>query len=371
MKTFFNRTVLSMAIAIFSMFFGAGNVVFPLLLGIKTQGAFGFAFLGLFLTGIGGPLLGLLGATLFQGKLLPFFRRTGKIPAIVLIVITLALLGPLAGIPRCVTVAYAAMASLFASPLWLFAPLFCLIALVCCWRHRFLLPVLGYILSPLLIGCLLFIIYQGLTTDLPLVSSTLSSTAAFRSGITTGYDTVDLIASIYFSAGIWTMVELHSKKEPSVIFKTTLKAGLLGCLLLAGIYLGLTHAAARFAPLLTQTAPELLMPKLALITLGPKIGLVANVATALACLTTVISLTMTISEILTKELLPKHLSYRPTLIGILLITTAMSNFGFSAIMAILHPLITFCYPLIIVLTVVNIFHKLSSKTRRIPDVSNN
>ena len=67
MKNVFNKTILSMAIAIFSMFFGAGNAVFPLLLGMKTQGRFDFAFLGLLLTGIGGPLLGLLGATLFPG----------------------------------------------------------------------------------------------------------------------------------------------------------------------------------------------------------------------------------------------------------------------------------------------------------------
>ena len=418
MTQLFNKTILSMAIAIFSMFFGAGNAVFPLLLGLKTQGNFSFAFLGLLLTGIGGPLLGLLGATLFHGRFLPFFeealnnsfiksprnfsekshffnsitlkgrlvskstiscknsawisnkaivlnflKRARRIPGYLLIGVTLALLGPLAVLPRCVTVAYAAINPLFSSPLWLFALLFCAIALFCCWRRRFLVPVLGYILSPLLIGCLLLIIYQGLSSDIPLSPSSLSNWSAFRQGVTTGYDTMDLIASIYFSAGIWTMIELQGRKKPQEVFKITLKAGLLGCLLLAAIYLGLTHAAARFSPFLQETSPEQLMPHLAHLTLGPTLGLVANLAIALACLTTVISLTMTIGDIVTKELLPNRLSYRPIVILILLITTVMANFGFNAIMKLLHPLVSICYPLIIALTVVNIFHKLSLKSQ--------
>ena len=350
-----------MAIAIFSMFFGAGNAVFPLLLGVKTQGHFDFAFLGLLLTGIGGPLLGLLGATLFHGKFLPFFKRAGRIPGALLIGITLALLGPLAVLPRCVTVAYAAITPLFASPLWLFALIFCTIALICCWRRRFLLPALGYILSPLLIGCLLLIIYQGLAAHVPLSPGSLSNLSAFRQGLTTGYDTMDLIASIYFSAGIWTLIELRGRKKPQEVFKITLKAGLLGCLLLAGIYFGLTHAAAKFSTLLVNTPPEQLMPQLAYFTLGPKLGLVANLAIALACLTTVISLAMTISDIVSKEIFPKRLTYKPTLSLIVLITTVMANFGFGAIMNLLHPVVSICYPVIIILTIVNIATKLSKK----------
>lgn len=365
MKNVFNKTILSMAIAIFSMFFGAGNAVFPLLLGIKTQGSFNFAFLGLLLTGIGGPLLGLLAATLFHGKFLPFFKRAGRIPGALLIGVTLALLGPIAVMPRCVTVAYAAINPLLASPLWLFALLFGALTLFFCWKRGFILSALGYVLSPLLIGCLLIIIYQGFAINGPIEPGTLSCWSSFKMGLTTGYDTMDLIASIYFSAGIWTLIELSGTKKPDQVFKITLKAGLLGCLLLAGIYFGLTHAAARFGHLLVGTAPEQLMPKLAFLSLGPKLGLIANLAIALACLTTVISLAMTMSDIVSKEIFPKQLSYKPTLSLILLITTVMANAGFSVIMSLLHPVVSICYPVMIALTLVNIFSKLKKSDAEI------
>lgn len=349
-----------MAIAIFSMFFGAGNAIFPLVLGMESQGLFGWAFLGLFLTGILGPLLGLLSATLFHGHSYAFFSRLGKIPAYSLIALTLGLLGPFAVLPRCVTVAYAAFQPLFPSlPLSFFAAGFCAISLFSCWKPRFLLPILGYILSPLLIGCLLLIIYKGWATPTPLEMPSISTPSAFRLGLSTGYDTMDLIAAVYFSTGIWRMIESHTPHASNQeTFKTTLKAGTIGCLLLAGIYLGLSYTAAKFASTLLTVPKEAVMTELAIATLGPTLSLVANFAIALACLTTVISLTMTITNILVKEILPNTLSYQSTLCLNLLITTCMAGMGFSTIMQIIHPLVSFCYPVIIGLTFVNIFVKL-------------
>ncbi len=345
----------SMAIAIFSMFFGAGNVVFPLLLGVQTESQFGWAFFGLLFTGIGGPLLGLLGGTLFQGKCLPFFTRFSKPLGLVLLTTTFGLLGPFAVLPRCTTVAHAALPYL---PLWLFSLIFCAIALLCCWKKKLLLPALGYFLSPLLIGCLLLIIYQGFKAPTP-ASSTLTSWQAYRQGLSTGYDTMDLIASIYFSAGIWAMVAMRNSKH---VFKTTLRSGLLGCLLLALIYLGLCQAAARFAPQLQNVPPEQLMMHLTYLALGPHLAIIANIAIALACLTTVISLTMTLSEILSKEIAPSRLSYRQAATANLVITTLLANVGFAAIMHLIHPLATICYPVIIALTCFNIFYKLRRET---------
>ena len=301
MRGFFKKTIFSMAIAIFSMFFGAGNAIFPLILGMQSGHNFGIAFCGLLLTGIGGPLLGLIGGTLYRGQCTTFFARAGTIGGPLLMIITLGLLGPFAVLPRCVTVAHAAIAPLvyFSTP-WSFALLFALTGLILCYKRKYLLPVLGYVLSPLLIGCLLMIIGQSLFY--PVAQQGLSSLSAFKSGISTGYDTMDLIASIYFSAGIWTMIEIHSSdKSPKHVFLTTLKAGILGCFLLALIYLGLMHASAVYAPQLANTPPEQLMSHLANISLGPTLGLVANLAIALACLTTVISLVMTISQILSAQ----------------------------------------------------------------------
>ena len=105
-------SLISLAVAIFSMFFGAGNAIFPLILGKNTQDLCGIASLGLFCTGILGPILGLATASLYQGKIKDFFYGAGKWLGGFLMIITLALLGPFAVLPRCLTVAHAAFSQL-------------------------------------------------------------------------------------------------------------------------------------------------------------------------------------------------------------------------------------------------------------------
>jgi len=78
LRTLLCRQNFLAGIAIFSMFFGAGNVVFPLLLGLHSKSQFPPALLGLIITSIGFPLLGVIGSSLFQGRALPFFMKTGK-----------------------------------------------------------------------------------------------------------------------------------------------------------------------------------------------------------------------------------------------------------------------------------------------------
>ena len=76
----------STGIAIFSMFFGSGNVVFPLLLGQITGEKISWALIGLAITAVGAPLLGLLGSVLFEGDCKKFFYRIGEIPGYIIVI---------------------------------------------------------------------------------------------------------------------------------------------------------------------------------------------------------------------------------------------------------------------------------------------
>ena len=99
----------SAGVAIFSMFFGSGNVVFPLLLGAQTGDQVPWALVGLTVTAVGAPLLGLLSSVLFQGDPKAYFYRIGQIPGYFAVLLILGLLGPIGVIPRCFTVAHAAV----------------------------------------------------------------------------------------------------------------------------------------------------------------------------------------------------------------------------------------------------------------------
>lgn len=359
MKSSHIGTIWLAAIAIFSMFFGAGNVIFPLQVGLLAGKQIPFALIGLILTAIGGPLLGLIGATMYQGNCLKFFCRPGRAIGLIFIAISLFLLGPFAVIPRCFVVAYASFSAMFEQgPLFFFSLIFGLAALFCCIKQNWVLPILGKFFSPILLLSLICIIAFGIATGSSLEKVSLSSGAAFTMGLHIGFDTMDLIAAIFFSSSIWMMLFIRMKQSSErEIVKTAMRAGIIGGVLLGLIYIGLALATAYHATEIGNCPPEKLMARLALLTLGSFWGNMANIAIAIACFTTVVSLTQTIGSLCHREFFPRTLSYRQFLITIIAISILFSNLGFSMICNLIHPVITICYPAIIILTFFNLIHK--------------
>lgn len=373
LKILKNHSTWTTAFAIFSMFFGAGNVVFPLLLGTIAKDKNFIANLGLLLSSIGGPLLGLYAGILFKGDFKAFFLRIGKIPGYFCIIFTSLLLGPFAVMPRCLVVAYAALEGfLFGTSLALFCIIAALILFFLSVKKNNLLSVLGYYLSPVLIVCLIIIIIFANSSGYTISTSPLTSAQALKYGLVTGYDTMDLIASIFFSVAIWKLLKVRLKFEtksynPTYELKMIIASSLIAGALLALIYSGFSFASAHYSQTLQNVSDDKLLTTLAYQTLGDKFGSIANIAIALACLTTVISLAVTFTEIAQKNFRVNFLSYRSLMIIILLLTAAFANLGFRAINMMIHPIISLIYPSIIVLSICNIFHKLyGMKMVRLP-----
>ena len=361
MRALFTKTTWITGFAIFSMFFGAGNVVFPLLLG-KICGDKNFiATAGLLITAIGGPLLGLFGAMLFKGNFKEFFCRVGKPFGYIFMATTALLLGPFAVMPRCMIVSHAAVSSFFPNlTLFGFSLVSSALIFILVFKKNKLLPILGTLLSPLLLTCLILIIlialFGGNTTEVE-----ISHAHAFKKGLLVGYDTMDLIASIFFSVSIWTLLKTKLRQEhhrdPKFETQVFLVAGSFAGLLLGCVYVGFSHVASLHIPLLASTSGENLLTTLAYSALGPVFGVVANIAIALACITTIMSLAVTFTEILRNDFHLKKLNYPTCVFVLVIITTIFSNLGFNTIMKVIHPAVELCYPAIIVMTICNILYK--------------
>jgi LIVCS family branched-chain amino acid:cation transporter len=361
---YFNKTSLSTGAAIFSMFFGAGNVVFPLYLGQLAGDQTIYALLGLIITGIGGPLLGLMGATLFQGRCLPFFQRVGGLPGIALLVLCFAMLGPLAVLPRCITVAHAGTKSMLPSlGLPLFSVLCAGVTFLCCLSKGRMLKLLGNVLSPMLLVSLFVIIIVGFSTgEVPLVS-TIPSSTLFTQGLSTGYDMMDLIAAVFMSTAIWNILSDEFSEETEQtkrkhIVATIGISGLISGILLAMIYTGLSLMTAKHHAVLQGIAPEELLMTLSYLMLGPTFGGIANIAVILACMTTLIGFTSTFTDIMTREFIPVPINKNIPMFFVVASSAAIANLGFTELMHVIHPLISLCYPAIIVLTICNLLYKL-------------
>lgn len=348
---------LSAGAAIFSMFFGAGNAVFPIQLGVGAGEYLVYSLIGLIITGIGGPMLGLVASLAYKGDSLKFYSRWGQNLGYFFLVLSLALLGPFCVLPRCYIVAYSAIQSLIPNlNSLLFFILFSCCSLACTIRKNRLLNLLGYILSPILIFCLVLIILHSFVTgDLTSISTSSSSLSlAFYQGISTGYDTMDLIAAIIFSGSIWNLLSLRHK-DPKEVHSVAWRASLIGGALLGFIYCGLAMAAAMHTELLQQVAPEYLLTTLAKESLPPYLSIVANLAIALACFTTVVSLTYSIARITYTEITHKRVAEHKLILGITLVSTCFALVQFATIQNILHPVLNLAYPVIIVLTILNFY----------------
>lgn len=371
MKKVFTLITLTTGMAIFSMFFGAGNVIFPILLGQQAGDQLFYALSGLLLTAIGGPLLGLFAAVLFEGNSKSFYCRIGQVPGYLLVLLLLFLIGPVAAMPRCITVSFAAMQIYFPEmSIMLFSIICGIIILMCIAKRDLILNILGYILSPILLISLFAIICKGLFGEhAPLLPSTMTSTEAFLDGLEIGYSTMDLLASIFFSAAVWNLLSeslniTSEQEKKTTLVPICLGASIIGGVSLGIIYIGLSYVAGINAASLAGVEQEQMLSQLVVFVLGDDLAIIANVAIALACLTTVISLAVTIADVIHNELdsyLEKvnlSFNYYLTIFIIVLITVLFSNLGFDTLMSYIVPIITICYPAIIVLTICNVLYKL-------------
>ena len=348
--------------AIFAMFFGAGNIIFPLALGYHSLEQTPFALAGLLLTAVFVPLCGLLTMFFFQGRVKEFFGRIGKFPGLIIGFFVISLLGPLGSTPRCIALALSTLQLTYPNIsviLFNFIACSCLFFMV--YKKKNLLGILGYFLTPALIGLLVFIIFKGFWT-LPefIPQSEIQSTTAFFSGLKEGYNTMDLLAAFFFAPVIISLT--HEKTKNLSNLKSRLYfvviASLIGAALLSAVYIGFSFLAAKYASILHGVSPQDLLGTIALTILGPEAGLVVNLTVVLACLTTAVALITAFTDFVHEEILRRKISYTLTLGGALLLTFLTAYFEFSGISQFLSPVLEMIYPFLILLTLFNFVERL-------------
>ncbi len=355
-------------LAIFSMFFGAGNVVFPLALGQESAGGVGWAVIGLFFTGILLPLAGLIAMILFNGNYYTFFGRMGRWAGILVIFLIMALIGPFAGIPRTVTLSYSTIALSWPSlPAWGFNLAFTLVALGIAYRRHAVLNILGKVLTPILLIFLAWTVLSGIMTPATTsIVTTQGSLDHLFEGFVAGYNTMDMLAGLFFSTVV--LAGLHAKllmgktdnaEDHKKLLRHLLQSAGVAAILLCSVYGGFCYIAAKHATILAGVPADKLLGHLALHLLGEKQGLMANGVVVSACLTTAVSLIAVFSEFLSRHFFndPDKM-YKPFAILTAVVAFSMSLLGFMRIIYLIFPLIALCYPFLIVLAFCNIAYKL-------------
>lgn len=358
----------TIGMAMFNMFFGAGNIVFPLMIGQMTQDKSPYALLGLLLTAVAVPFIGLIGMALFGGNYRLFFSRLGPIPGSIVIALIMGLIGPFGATPRCIALSYSTTTMFFSGiSLPLFSLLFCIGLYFLTIRKEKLTNLIGPILTPFLLVTIAIIVIKGLFTAPDTIATTNhTQLTAFFKGLHSGYQTMDLIGAFIF--GSIVVNSLHSIStsvtntlDKKQFIKNTIIASAIGALLLATVYVGMSMVAAKHGVALSGVPAEALLGTIAIQVLGPFAGVVTCAAVVIACATTAMALVSIFAEFLSTSL-QRKISYNTSLIITLIIAFFISTLEFGGIFKMLAPIVEVIYPLLLVLCVVNIVSKLRQPT---------
>jgi branched-chain amino acid:cation transporter, LIVCS family len=356
----YRRIVLTAGFAIFSMFFGSGNLVFPLMIGKETLAESTFGAFGLIITAVVVPFLGLIGMVLYQGSYQEYFAKLGKVPTFLLTGMMLSLMGPFGVVPRCITVAYGGVSLMLPSlPFWLFSLCFCFLITLLIWRPNKIVDVIGLLLTPFKLGGLILLMLAGLWYSSSADPSPLSSFQAFGTGLTFGYQTMDLMAAFFFSSTIVVYVRqfIHKPEDQNILVRLCVYASLIGASLLTLAYIGFVALGSRYAPLLAEIKPEEMLAKISFFALGEAALPVVSITLAVACLATAVILSSLFVQFIRQDVMQQKVTTPQAILLTVSMSYAISLLGFSKICEWLNGILEIAYPALIALAVMNIIHK--------------
>jgi len=356
-----NKIVITTGMALFAMFFGAGNIVFPLFLGANSGQNIIESALGFLLAGVGVPFLGLMATSLYQGDYHLFFNRLGKWPAFLMITFLMIIIGPLAAMPRTEATTFNALLPFlpdFLKNNSIFSLCYCGIVFLLAYRETKVVSILGLILSPIKIVSFSILVFLGLLfSEVPLESN-YTSWQSFQLAIGHGYNTMDLLATFFYCAVAFKAIEQTAHQYPTANSTTmTIKACILGALITGAVYIGFMIVAYTHASALQGLKEEQMISAISYAVLGKLGGLFVCVAVSFACVATALALAEVCSAYLYKEIFKERLSKRNCLLIVIITTYLISNLGFQGIMHFSMPILNVVYPALIVLCIMNILHK--------------
>lgn len=379
MNKLLNSHVVSTGLAIFSMFFGAGNLIYPIMVGISSGDYTGIGLIGFSLTAILLPLAGLIAMILFDGNYEAFFNRLGALPGATLIATCMMIIGPVIAIPRIVTLSHTMIAPFLPlkalqiiSPLssFIFALIFLGVTYLATYRENKIVDLLGTIVSPLLLLSLAIIIIKGFISGSSAAATDSPLWHIFAINAIRGYETLDLLGGIFFASIVIKILKQTAESNVKKLALIGLKAGLLGVSLLALVYIGMAYLSAFNGAGLEDANAGELFRALAFKVLGTHGAAVIATAVLMACLSTSIALGAVVGEYVQHTIFKDRIGFATALGLVMLASIPLSVYGLGAVLKLTGGAITYVgYPMLIVLTFANIAHKLwSIKMVKIPVV---
>lgn len=358
---------------LFGMFFGAGNLIFPIQMGQMAGTNYWPSLVGFLVTAIGLPLLGILaiGLTGSSGvldlgsRVTPWFGRFFSIALYLTI-------GPLFAIPRTATVPFVVGFEPYltgkSTAIWLFLFSFVFFSFVYYFslNPAKIMDYIGRYLTPAFLGFLFILIIVAIMKPMGNFVEPIGDYVShgFMTGFKEGYNTMDAIASLAFGIVVINGIKSLGISDKKEIATVTWKSGLLAVSMMGIIYGFIMYMGG--SSVSTTGMFDNGGQIFAAITkhyFGQYGPILLAIIIVLACLKTSIGLVTSCSQFF-HELFPK-ISYRTFVTLLSFVSFAIANVGLSNIIAFAVPVLMFLYPLAIVLIFLGLSSPLFGHKRRV------
>jgi len=370
-------STLTIGLMLFALFFGAGNLVFPAMMGQNAGDQYGLANLGFLITGVGLPLLGTL-ALGFSGtkNLLALTSRVHPLFAFGYTTLLYLTIGPLFAMPRTGSISYEIGIKPYIEtengPLGLavFTILFFGVTLLLSINPARMVDIVGKILTPLLLACIALLAIAAVASPLgvPQQPEAGYASQAFFNGFQEGYLTMDALAAFVFGIIVINAIRAKGVSERKSMLSVCFQAALIAAAMLAVIYTSLTYIGATSVTVfgILANGGEVLNSVTSHY-FGTFGGFVLGIIVLLACLTTSIGLTTACSSYF-HNIIP-GMSYRSICIVLSVVSALLANIGLEQLIEFSVPVLTILYPLAIVLIALTFLHALFKGKRTVYGVS--
>ena len=348
--------------ALFAMFFGAGNLIFPPYLGLISGPHWWVGFLGFTITDAGLGLLAIIALSKYDGNLNVLASRVNKVFAIIISTAIILCIGPFLATPRTAATTYEiGILPIFGESVnrYLFSIIFFIIAFLLSVRPSKVVDIVGKFLTPSLLVCMTILIIKGIVSPIGEISNTAMIDNVLEKGITDGYQTMDAIAGCMFALVVLNAVKTRNYSSQALEIKATIYSGIIAAVCLAFIYGGLLYLGAQTSSLglydINTDNTQLLVDITNKVLGGTGVYILA-IITALACLTTAIGLISAAGNFF-NELSKGKVSYELVVVLCSIVSCAISMLGVSQIIKISAPILQILYPCAMTIVLIGLFNE--------------
>jgi LIVCS family branched-chain amino acid:cation transporter len=348
--------------ALFSLFFGAGNLILPPTLGLKSGEDWWIVVLGFIITAIAIPILAIFAHAKLQGTLYDFGKKVSPIFSTIFcfLIYSIAVAIPS---PRTAAVTHEmAVQPFFDSPPIVTSIIYFVLVFVFAVNRSRIIGLIGKFLTPIIVVILLIIIgIAFFTSPGNIQPSTFKN--PFIDGILEGYQTFDAIAGVVVGAVI--IISLDYSSHTTFTARRTLirKAGFIAGFGLLLIYGGLILSGSLFSSIFAKNASRIeVLSGLSTQTLGNLGTTFLSVLVALACFTTAVGIVTGTADYIKGIFNNSKSAYLITAVICAVIGIIVGSYNVGFIIDVAVPALMFVYPITIVLILLNVVpEKFASK----------